>query len=117
MGRLFLGPHGLLRPVIPFLLNVTNVGGYASAIIALMGGCLLRFMIIWSYQRRVTPAELKYYTRLPQSHQDFMDYWESGREYWTWVTPAGEVADEAPADGPDEVYQTSGPNPAMTGAQ
>ena len=93
------------------------MGGYASQIIALMGGCLLRFMIIWSYQRRVTPAELKYYTRLPQSHQDFMDYWEAGKEYWTWVTPAGEVADEAPADGPDEVYQTSGPNPAMTGAQ
>ncbi|MFR7755359.1 MAG: hypothetical protein ACLU0T_06585, partial [Bacteroidales bacterium] len=103
--------------VIPLLLNVTNVGGYASALIALMGGCLLRFMIIWSYQRRVTPAELKYYTRLPQSHQDFMDYWEAGREYWTWVTPTGDVADEAPADGPDEVYQTSGPNPAMTGAQ
>lgn len=103
--------------IIPLLLNVTNVGGYASALIALMGGCLLRFMIIWSYQRRVTPAELKYYTRLPQSHQDFMDYWEAGREYWTWVTPTGDVADEAPADGPDEVYQTSGPNPAMTGAQ
>lgn len=84
--------------VVPFLLNVGNVGGFASQIIALMGGCLLRFMIVWSYQRRLTPGELKYYTRLPQGHADFMDYWEEGKEYWTEVAPGtNTVAFDAPA--------------------
>lgn len=91
--------------IVPLILNVANLGGYASQLIALCGGCLLRFMIIWSYQRRLTPGELKYYTRLPQGHADFMTYWEDGKQYWTEVTP-----------GTNTVEFVSAPAPAATAA-
>lgn len=92
--------------VLPFLLNLAGgmAGSIASPLIALAGGCLLRFMIVWSNDRRHEPGEVKFYTRLPQGHDhDFMYYWDEGREYWTWsnaeapAVEAAEVETEAEA--------------------
>ena len=73
--------------IVPLCLNLMGgiAGSIASPLIALAGGCLLRFMIIWSNDRRLVPGEEKYWRRLPQDHIDIMDYWAEGREYWTEV--------------------------------
>ena len=79
--------------IIPLILNLAGgiAGEFFSPVIALLGGLLLRFMILWSCDRRLEPGEEKFYTRLPQGHADFMDYWAPGKQYWT------EVASSAPA--------------------
>ena len=64
--------------VIPLLLNVTNVGGYASALIALMGGCLLRFMVVNTDDRAEIPGENRYYNRLAKNDAEFISKWTYG---------------------------------------
>ncbi len=69
--------------VLPLCLNLMGgvAGAIASPILALAGGLLLRFMIVWSYQRRLMPSEYKYYTREIQGHEPIMDYWKKDK-YW-----------------------------------
>lgn len=95
--------------IIPFLMNVLGgsgwVGSIASPCLALLGGLLLRFMILWSYDRRLDNGEEKYYTRLPKGSSDhaiggdeFMDYWDEGYQYWIEVNaPAPAAAEPAAA--------------------
>lgn len=84
--------------VLPLIFNVfggmSPVGAIVSPVMALLGGWLLRFMILWSCERRLDNGEEKFYTRLPQKREAFMDYWEEGREYWTWVNPTQAAAEE-----------------------
>ncbi|MGI6033230.1 MAG: NrfD/PsrC family molybdoenzyme membrane anchor subunit [Coriobacteriales bacterium] len=82
--------------IIPFFCNVlggeTVVASVVSPVLALAGGLLLRFMILWSCERRLDNGEEKYYTRLPKGanpkaygNNEFMNYWDEGYQYWTWV--------------------------------
>lgn len=88
--------------IVPFLMNVFGgmgpVGAIASPCLALCGGLLLRFMILWSYDRRLENGEEKFYRRLPDGHADFMDYWDEGYQYWEEVNaPAAAVEPAAAA--------------------
>ena len=92
--------------IVPLLLNIAGgaAAEFASPIIALLGGCLLRFMIVWSYERRLGPGEEKYHTRLPKGanphatgNDDFIDYWQEGRKYWTEVNAAPAAVSTAAA--------------------
>lgn len=82
--------------IVPLCLNLLGgiAGAVASPLIALAGGCLLRFMIVWSNDRKLTEGEAKYWQRLPQGHVDIMDYWKPGRQYWEEVTSAAAVPAE-----------------------
>ena len=86
--------------IVPLCLNLLGgiAGAVASPLIALAGGCLLRFMIVWSNDRKLTPGEAKYWQRLPQEHIDIMDYWKPGKKYWEEVTPAAAPAAEPVAE-------------------
>lgn len=81
---LFMLTLGLIVPLIFNLMGGT-LGSIVSPIMALLAGCLLRFMILWTYDRRLDEGEERYYTRLAQKHEDFMDYWEPGRQYFEIV--------------------------------
>lgn len=85
--------------VVPLLCNIfgtgTVVADVISPVVALCGGLLLRFMILWSCDRRLANGEEKYYTRLPKKHEPFMDYWEEGRVYWEEVNAVPEPEAEA----------------------
>lgn len=87
--------------VLPFLMNVfggmSPVGAIASPCLALAGGLLLRFMILWSCERRLDNGEEKFYTRLPKGHADFMDYWNDDYQYWIEVEKPAEKPAAAPA--------------------
>ncbi len=87
--------------LVPLLLNLAggSAAEVASPVIALAGGCLLRFMIVWSNERRLEPGEEKYHSRLPKGanpeasgNDEFMDYWAPGRAYWTEVSAAPAAA-------------------------
>lgn len=87
--------------LVPLFLNIAGgaAAEVASPVIALAGGCLLRFMIVWSNERRLGPGEEKYHSRLPKGanpeasgNDEFMDYWAPGRTYWTEVNAAPAAA-------------------------
>ena len=73
--------------VVPLIFNLYGgvLGSVVSPVMALLAGCLLRFMILWTYDRRLDEGEERYYSRLSQKHEDYMDYWEPGRQYFEIV--------------------------------
>ncbi len=73
--------------VVPFIFNIAGgvLGSVVSPVMALLAGCLLRFMIIWTYDRRLDEGEERYYSRLSKHHEDYMDYWQPGRQYFEIV--------------------------------
>lgn len=84
--------------VLPLIFNLagtgTPVANIVSPVLALLGGWLLRFMILWSYERRLDNGEEKYHTRLPKGanphatgDNGFLDYWGKDTQYWIWVNP------------------------------
>jgi polysulfide reductase chain C len=64
--------------IIPFLFY--RLGGVAGEMLApvlvLAAGCLLRFMIVYSDQRRPIPGEERYYNRLPHGDEAFLSRWK-----------------------------------------
>jgi polysulfide reductase chain C len=64
--------------IMPFLFY--RLGGVASEILApvlvLAAGLLLRFMIIYSDQRRPIPGEERYCSRLPHGDEAFLKPWK-----------------------------------------
>ncbi len=64
--------------VIPFLFYLT--GGLASTVIApvmvLLGGLLLRFLVIFADDRRHIPGEDQFYARLPKGDEKFLHTWQ-----------------------------------------
>lgn len=77
MAGLFWGGMVLGGLVVPFLLY--QVGGvFASAIapvLVLAGGLLLRFMIVFSDERRTIPGEREFYRYLPKGDEQFLHTW------------------------------------------
>ncbi len=63
--------------VIPFFCNISGMEGLATlaSILVLCGGCLLRFLCVWSDDRQPLPDENRYYFRLKTDDTRFMTEW------------------------------------------
>lgn len=60
--------------VLPLLLNIIGMSTVA-AILALCGGLLLRFLIVFTDDRAEIPGENRYFSRLKQPDAEFMNKW------------------------------------------
>lgn len=63
--------------VIPLICNITGnaAAGTVAAILVLFGGCLLRFLCVWSDDRQPLDGENLYYYRLKTADGRFMTEW------------------------------------------
>ncbi len=69
--------------VIPQICNITgNAGlGTLACVLVLCGGCLLRFLCVWSDDRQPLPDENRYYFRQKTADTRFMTKWyKEGKE-------------------------------------
>ena len=69
--------------VIPLLCNISGMAGLATvaSILVLCGGCLLRFMCVWSDDRQPLDGENRYYFRHKVANMDFATYYtKAGKE-------------------------------------
>ncbi len=68
--------------VIPELLYVGMPHGIGSSVVApilvLCGGLLLRFLVVYSDERREIPGENRYYTRVAKRDAKFLHTWKKG---------------------------------------
>ncbi|MDR3136721.1 MAG: polysulfide reductase NrfD [Coriobacteriales bacterium] len=64
--------------VIPFLLYQTGGTGaeYVAPVLVLAAGLLLRFLVVYSDRRRAMPGEERFYSRLPQGDERFLQGWK-----------------------------------------
>ena len=69
--------------VIPQFLNISGIPGVGTiaCILVLCGGCLLRFLCVWSDDRQPLDGENKYYFRQKHANVDYSKlYTKSGKE-------------------------------------
>lgn len=69
--------------VVPLLLDISGgaLAGTVANVLVLCGGCLLRFLCVWSDDRQPLPDENRYYFRLKTADDRFMTRWDkSGKE-------------------------------------
>ena len=69
--------------VIPLLLNVSGIPGASTiaSILVLCGGCLLRFLCVWSDDRQPLEGENRYYYKQKHADMAFASYYTvSGKE-------------------------------------
>ncbi|MDO4291026.1 MAG: polysulfide reductase NrfD [Eggerthellaceae bacterium] len=67
--------------VIPFILYVAGSGAAATLvapILVLIGGCLLRFLVVNTDDRAPIPGEERYYTRCAKPDAEFVKKWTYG---------------------------------------
>ena len=67
--------------VLPLLLNIIGMSTVA-AILALCGGLLLRFLIVFTDDRAEIPGENRYFSRLKQPDAEFMNKWVEGENLY-----------------------------------
>ena len=70
--------------VIPLICNISGneLAGTWASILVLCGGCLLRFLCVWSDERQPLPDENRYYYKLKTPRPEFM---------YTWYKPGKEL--------------------------
>ncbi|MBQ9043959.1 MAG: polysulfide reductase NrfD [Eggerthellaceae bacterium] len=63
--------------VIPLICNISGnpAAATVASILVLCGGCLLRFLCVWSDDRQPLPDENRYYFRLKTADPRFMTEW------------------------------------------
>lgn len=69
--------------LVPLFLDISGstLGGIVANWLVLCGGCLLRFLCVWSDDRQPLPDENRYYYRLKTSDDRFMTRWmKPGKE-------------------------------------
>ncbi len=66
---------GLFAPVVLHVLHSDAVPGLAQALI-LLGGLVLRFLIVYADDHTELPGEGEYYARLPEPEAPFLTAWE-----------------------------------------
>ncbi len=69
--------------LIPLVLNISGnaLAGTIACVLVLCGGCLLRFMCVWSDDRQPLPDENRYYFRLKTADKRlFTLYYKEGKE-------------------------------------
>ena len=62
--------------VLPGVLYGLRAGGETTAFLVLMGGVVLRFLVVSSDERAELPGEAEYYSRLPHADAPFLKAWE-----------------------------------------
>jgi polysulfide reductase chain C len=79
MAPLFWGGmllFGLLCP-LGFYLAGGTAAAYVAPVLVMAAGLLLRFMVVWSDDRRLIPGERRFYERLPQHDEAFLSAWKN----------------------------------------
>lgn len=69
---------GLLIPEFLYVATGGLASGVVAPILVLIGGLLLRFLVVFSDERREIPGEDAYYTRLPKENAPFITKWTYG---------------------------------------
>ncbi|MCL2889431.1 MAG: polysulfide reductase NrfD, partial [Eggerthellaceae bacterium] len=72
VGMVFFG---LLVPFLAYLAGGVAASFFAP-IMVLAGGCLLRFLVVFSDDRRLVPGEKRFYDRLPRHGEAFLGAWK-----------------------------------------
>ena len=67
--------------VLPLLLNIIGMSTPA-AVLALCGGLLLRFLIVFTDDRAEIPGETRYFSRLKKPGAEFMTKWADGENIY-----------------------------------
>ena len=71
---------GLVLPLIMYILGAGTVAAtFIAPWIILLSGLLLRFLFVYSDDRRAIPGEEHYYNKLPKGDEAFMSRWEYGK--------------------------------------
>lgn len=75
-GWFWIGMIGI-GLVIPLICNISGnpAAGTVACILVLCGGCLLRFLCVWSDDRQPLPDENRYYYRLKTADSRFTTTW------------------------------------------
>ncbi|MGV8084268.1 MAG: NrfD/PsrC family molybdoenzyme membrane anchor subunit [Coriobacteriia bacterium] len=66
---------GLIVPLAFYAIGGT-VGAVLAPVLAIIGGVILRFLVIYSDDRRMTNGEQRYWERLPRGDEAFLKAWE-----------------------------------------
>ncbi len=66
---------GLVLPGVLYGLS-SGAGGEPAPYLVLIGGVVLRFLVVYSDERARLPGESEYYSRLPTSDAPFLKAWE-----------------------------------------
>lgn len=80
--------------VVPLLLNISGSAGagVVASVLVLCGGCLLRFLCVWSDDRQPLEGENRYYSRLKTDDARFATKWyKEGKDLergQTWAPKA-----------------------------
>jgi len=69
---------GLIAPLVLYAVGINITWILASAGV-LIGGIVLRFLIVYSGDRRLLPGEAEFLAKLPSGDEEFLRAWESGR--------------------------------------
>ena len=74
-GMIFIG---LICPL------VLNIWGFSvvAAVLALIGGCLLRFLVVYSDDRAEIPGENRFYNKLSPHTAKFLTAWKQGENLY-----------------------------------
>jgi protein NrfD len=66
---------GLVLPIVLYGLS-SGAGGEAPPLVVLIGGVVLRFLVVYSDERAQLPGESEYYARLPGPDAPFLKAWD-----------------------------------------
>ncbi len=83
-SKLFWGGMVFGGLVIPFFLYLIPGAPslYVAPFLILCGGCLLRFLVVLSDERRIIPGEDRFFERLPKGDEKFLNTWEKGENLY-----------------------------------
>ena len=73
---------GLVIPEILYVLGSGTASNLVAPVLVLVGGLLLRFLVVLSDERREIPGENAYYTRLPKEDAAFITKWSYGKNIY-----------------------------------
>lgn len=66
---------GLIVPLILYALGI-NIAWLLASIGVLIGGIILRFLIVYSGERTLLPGEAEFLAKLPSGDEEFLHAWE-----------------------------------------
>ena len=67
---------GLLIPGLLYIIPTEGIGATLAPIFVLVGGLVLRFLVVYADKRTQLPGEAEYYSRLPDSDELFLKAWK-----------------------------------------
>jgi protein NrfD len=66
---------GLIAPLVLYAVGIGTTGTLASAGV-IIGGIVLRFLIVYSGDRTLLPGEAEFLAKLPRGDEEFLRAWE-----------------------------------------